>query len=105
MGTGTGRLNSPEFRGGGGLGGSSDFRGSAGALDIIGPVLVLLGGGMNLLFVSDIKADGRNVSMDRRTGGSGGAGRCRTILLRISTLSFSLRVGRAGRSSKRSLVT
>jgi hypothetical protein len=58
---------------------------------------------MNLLLVSATNSAGRNVSIDRRTGGSGGPGRCITMLFRKSTLSLSRRIGNAGRSSGRSL--
>jgi len=66
-------------------------------------VCVLLGGGMNLLLVSATKSAGRNVSIDLRTGGSGGTGRCITMLFLKSTLSLSRRKGSEGRSSGRSL--
>lgn len=53
-----GLLISPEFRGGGGFGGSSCF---AGLVEIDPAVVfVLLGGGMNLSFVSAANADDRN---------------------------------------------
>ena len=61
-------LNSPELRGGGGLGGSKD---RLAVLLTMFAVEVRLGGCMNLSLI----ADGRNASMDLRTGGSGGIGR------------------------------
>jgi hypothetical protein len=74
-----------------------------GAAGVMEDVCVLLGGGMNLLLVSAIRSAGRNVSIDLRTGGSGGAGLCMTMLFRKSTLSLSRLIGNAGRSSGRSL--
>lgn len=56
-GAGAGRLNSPELRGGGGLGGSNALAGGD-ALDD-GSVFVLLGGGLNLLSASANAEGGR----------------------------------------------
>lgn len=56
---------------------------------------------MNLLFVSAIEGVGRTMSIDRRTGGSGGAARFSTILFLKSPSS---RLGGSpGRSSGKSL--
>jgi hypothetical protein len=97
-GVGAGRLNSPELRGGGGLGGSKALAGGA-ALDD-GSVLVRFGGGLNLLSASANAEGGRYVSNDLRIGGSGGLPI--TMLFRMSRLSF--RIGREGRSCGKSLV-
>jgi hypothetical protein len=56
-GIGGGLLNSPELRGGGGLGGSRDFAGLA-KLDPVA-VCVRLGGGIDLSLASLIKSVGR----------------------------------------------
>jgi len=64
-------------------------------------VEVRLGGGGNLEFGSREDAVGLKLSIDRRTGGSGGIGLEIAILFRTSTLSR--RGGRPGLSSGRSL--
>lgn len=89
-----GRLNSPEFRGGGGFGGSRDFVEPEKLPPVA--VCVLRGGGINLLFVSATRAAGRDWSKDLLTGRSGACALCNCTLFRISKLSFSLRTGSAG---------
>lgn len=56
-GAGAGRLNSPEFRGGGGLGGSKALAGGDTLDD--GSVFVRFGGGLNLLSASANAEGGR----------------------------------------------
>jgi hypothetical protein len=66
-----------------------------------GNVLVRFGGGIILAFASAI-ATGLRVSIERRTGGSGGGGLFNCALFRRSM--SSRRRGNSGRSSRRSLV-
>lgn len=94
MGVGVGLLISPDLRGGGGSGGPRDRDGTVEAT-----VFVRRGGGIILAPSSFTSDRGRPWSKDRRTGTSGGAGRCICTLFLKSALSFSRLTGRAGRSS------
>lgn len=94
VGVGVGLRISPDFRGGGGSGGLRDLGGN---VELI--VCVRRGGGIIFAFSSFASETGRPWSNERRTGTSGGAGRCNCTLFRRSVVSFSRLTGKAGRFS------
>lgn len=91
---GVGLRISPDFRGGGGSGGPRDL---GGAVKLT--VCVRRGGAIIFGFSSFASESGRPWSKDRRTGTSGGAGRCNCTLFRRSVVSFPRLAGKTGRSS------